>query len=265
MTDARALTYAEREIAILDYLQEHSIATTNEICALLVASPATVRRDFTAMSQNGLIARSRGCIQLSSQLPRSPVLQSLSISNAMDEEKSRIARFATSFVNEGDSIFIGAGKTCNLFASYIKNKGHLNVVTTNITVVLELFSCPNISLALLGGDVNVGTNFIETISLDSEIEKVLGPLFFDKVFITVDGIAIDSGYTIKNRMQIPLYSRLINASKDFYVFADSYKFDRHAFVPVFEINQIDNIITTTKTPSVYLDYYQNHGKNLYLA
>ena len=265
MVEGRVLTYAEREAAILDYLHKHGIAATNEICDYLGASPATVRRDFTAMSQSGLIVRSRGCVQLAAVTQQSPISQSLTITNAMDEEKSRIAKFASSFVKEGDCIFIGAGKTCNLFSNYIKNIGHLTVVTTNITVVLELVSCPNILLVLLGGDVRAGTNFIETISLDSEIEKGLGSLYFDKVFITVDGIELDCGYTIKNRMQIPLYSRLINASRDFYVFADSYKFNHHAFVPVFDLDQIDNIITTTKTPSAYLNYYQSHGKKLYLA
>ncbi len=265
MSGGRLLTYTEREAAILDYLAERSIATTAEICQLLSASPATIRRDFTKMSQNELIIRSHGCIQLAEKTPQSPITQRLSINNAMDEEKARIAKFASTFAKEGDCIFIGAGKTCNLFSNYIKDVGHLTVVTTNITVVLELVFCPNISLVLLGGDVKVGTNFIETISLDSEIEKDLGSLYFDKSFITVDGIHLDSGYTIKNRMQIPLYSRLINASKDFFVFADSYKFNKHAFVPVFEINQIDNIITTSKTSSIYLDYYQTHGKNLYLA
>lgn len=265
MSKERLLTYTEREAAILAYLTEQSIATTTEICELLAASPATIRRDFKIMSQNGLIIRSRGCVQLAEKTGQSPIEQRLSINNAMDEEKARIAKYAASFVKEGDCIFIGAGKTCNLFSNYIKDIGHITVVTTNITVVLELVLCPNISLVLLGGDVRVGTNFIETISLDSEIEKDLGSLYFDKAFITVDGIELDSGYTIKNRMQIPLYSRLINASKDFFVFADSYKFNKHAFVPVFEINQIDNIITTAKAPSLYLDYYQTHGKNLYLA
>lgn len=265
MVKLRAPAYAERETAVLDYLRKHGVATTDEVCDLVRASPATVRRDFTAMSQKGLIIRSRGCIQLAASAQQSPVSQSLTISNAKDEEKSKIAKLASSFVKEGDCIFVGAGKTCNLFSNYIKDIGHLTVVTTNITVVLELASCPNISLVLLGGDVRVGPNFIETISLDSEIEKGLGSLYFDKVFITVDGIELDCGYTIKNRMQIPLYSRLINASRNFYVFADSYKFNHHAFVPVFDLDQIDNIITTEKTPSVYLDYFKSHGKNLYLA
>ena len=265
MAKGRALTYAERETAILDYLRKNGIATTEEIGKLVEASPATVRRDFNAMSQKGLILRSRGCIQLDSAPQQSPVSQRLSIVDAKDEEKSRIAKFASSFVKEGDCIFIGAGKTCNLFAHYIKNTAHLTVVTTNITVVLELSSCPNISLVLLGGDVRAGTNFIETISLEKEKEKDLSTLYFDKVFITVDGIELDCGYTIKNRMQIPLYSRLINAARDFYVFADSYKFNHHAFVPVFDIDQVDNIITTTKTPSAYLEYYRSNGKNLYLA
>ena len=265
MANRNFLTYAEREAAILDYLRKHSIATTNEICSYLGASPATVRRDFTEMSQKELVTRSRGCIQLTADSQQSPVSQSLAITDNVDEEKSKIAKFASSFVQEGDCIFIGAGKTCNLFAHYIKDIEHLTVVTTNITVVLELISSPNISIVLLGGDVHAGTNFIETISLDSEIEKHLGTLYFDKVFMTVDGIELDCGYTIKNRMQIPLYSRLINACRNFYVFADSYKFNRHSFIPVFDIDQIDNIITTSKAPAVYLEYFKKHDKNLYLA
>lgn len=265
MLKGRVLTYSDRETAIIEYLREQKTATTNEICDLVGASPATVRRDLTEMSQKGLLLRSRGSVRLVEASQQSAVAQSMVVGNAMDEEKFRIARFASSFVKEGDCIFIGAGKTCNLFAHDIRGVSHLTVVTTNITVVLELANCPNISLVLLGGDVHVGANFIETISLDSEIDKELTDLYFDKVFITVDGIELDSGYTIKNRLQIPLYSRLINASHDFYVFADSYKFNHHAFVPVFELGQIDNIITTSKTPSIYLDYYRSHEKNLYIT
>lgn len=265
MAKEQALIYAEREAKILDLLQQRGIVTTNEICGHLGVSPATVRRDFTAMSEKGLIIRFRGCAQLISNADQSPVFHSSTIAGVTDEEKAKIAKLASSFVEQGDCIFIGAGKTCNFFANYIRNIGHLTVVTTNITAVIELVSCPNISLVLLGGDVRAGTNFIETISLNSEIEKDLGSLYFDKAFITVDGIELDCGYTVKNRMQIPLYTQLRNASRDFYVFADSDKFGRHAFIPVFDIGQIDNIITTTKIPAIYLEHYKNHGKNLYFA
>ena len=255
--------YAEREMYILDYLKAHKVATTDEICELLKVSPATVRRDFTSMSDKGLIVRSKGSIQLKSK----PSLSSKNIGvlNEIDEEKLIIAKFASTFVKKGDCIFIGSGKTCNFFAGFIKNIEHLTVVTTNISIIPELVFCPNISLILLGGDVRAGTDFIETIPLDNEIEKYLGSFYFDKVFITVDGIELDCGYTIKNRKQIPLYTHLINASRDFFVFADSYKFNRHAFVPVFDINQIKNIITTNKIPSDYVDFYKSTGKNLFLV
>lgn len=267
-TNRKVLAYPERETAILSFLSETGLATTEEICERTGVSPATVRRDLVRMNREGLILRSRGFIQPAPQEEEpapSPVAQRLAVSNDIDAEKAQIARFAASFVKESDCIFIGAGKTCNLFASYIKNISHLTVVTTNITVVLELIESPNISLVLLGGDVHAGANFIETIAPDSDVEQDLGTLYFDKAFITVDGIEMDSGYTIKNRLQIPLYSRLIQSSRDFYVCADSYKFDRHAFVPVFTLEQVSNIITTARTPQVYRDYYQAHGKKLYLA
>ncbi len=258
-------SYAEREMIILDYLGKHDIASIDEICKLLSASPATVRRDFTAMSNNGLIIRSRGYVKLANKSPLTPVAQSTIIDNKIDEEKSIIAKYAASFVNAGDYVFIGAGKTCNFFAKYIKDVEKLTVITTNITVVLELISCPNISLILLGGEVHAGTNFIETTSLSFELEKEFESLYFDKVFITVDGIEFNSGYTIRNHMLLPLYSKLINTSREFFLFADSYKFGNRAFVPVYGMDQINNIITTDKIPKAYLDYYRSHNKTLYLA
>lgn len=263
--EKRFLHYIEREQAILSYLNENKFATTEEMCQYTGASPATIRRDFTTMSKKGLLKRSRGGIQILDSVPPTSYLQSTAVFNEIDEEKSRIAKFATRFVNENDCIFIGAGKTCNIFSSSLRDIGHLTVVTTNITAVLELTDCPTISLMLLGGDIHVGANFVETISSGSDIEKYLGSLYFDKVFITVDGIDLNTGYTIKNRKQVSLYSHLINASNDFYVLADSYKFNRHAFVPIFGLEQIHNIITTPQAPEAYLNYFKEKNKNFYLA
>ena len=66
-----------------------------------------------------------------------------------------IAREAAAQVQAGESIFSGAGKTCNMFAALLRDIERLTVVTTSVTAVLELAECPNISVTLLGGDIHM--------------------------------------------------------------------------------------------------------------
>ena len=196
----QVINHDEREKAILEYLASHAFASTEEICAHLGVSLATVRRDFTAMNAKGLIHRSRGGVQAAVTPSSAAYASSTVISTEVDAEKAKIAAYAASLVNENDSIFIGSGKTCNLFASYLKNIDYLNVVTTSLNAVVELIDKPNITVYLLGGDIHAGSNFIETLITDNELEHSLASLYFDKVFITVDGADIDSGICLRYRI-----------------------------------------------------------------
>ena len=160
-------------------------------------------------------------------------------------------------VKAGESVFLGAGKTCNMLASMLQNVERLTVVTTSITAVLELAECPNASVTLLGGDVHAGKNYIET--LDPDISHVLRSFYFDKVFITVDGIDLERGYTVNNKNQIGLYTQLARMTRRFYILADSAKYDRRAFASVFPPEKTCRMITTSGAPQKYLDFYARQG------
>lgn len=255
----RILSYAQRERVILDYLSGHSFASTEDICGRTGASVATTRRDFLEMESRGLVLRSRGGVQPLTQ-PSVPVLlpERTAVTSAIDQEKARIAAYAASLVRESDCIFIGAGKTCNLFASYLKSFDHLTVITTNLTAAIELANCPNIAVSVLGGDLHTGPCFIETISSEHDLEHDLDRLYFDKVFITVDGLDLDCGYTIRYKRQIPLYTRLLHASETFYLLLDSSKFDKRSFVPAFDMTQIRHVITTQAAPQTYRRFFESN-------
>ena len=125
------------------------------------------------------------------------------------------------------------------------------------TAVLELAECPNASVTLLGGDVHAGKNYIET--LDPDISHVLRSFYFDKVFITVDGIDLERGYTVNNKNQIGLYTQLARMTRRFYILADSAKYDRRAFASVFPPEKTCRMITTSGAPQKYLDFYARQG------
>ena len=226
----------ERERRLLERLQEQGSLALTEACALTGASVATTRRDFELLQEKGLAQRTHGGLQLPKKEEPKGYLQGTAILNHTDEEKYRIAQEAAASVKAGESVFLGAGKTCNM---------------------LELAECPNASVTLLGGDVHAGKNYIET--LDPDISHVLRSFYFDKVFITVDGIDLERGYTVNNKNQIGLYTQLARMTRRFYILADSAKYDRRAFASVFPPEKTCRMITTSGAPQKYLDFYARQG------
>lgn len=253
--------YLERKKIILTHLKQSQTANVHQICQLTGASPATIRRDFIQMEREGLLTRNHGSVQLTgcSVLPANT---SDDFADPVDCEKAKIALHAASLIENNDCIFIGAGRTCSLLASYIKSSKYVTVVTTSITAALELVNSPNISTTLLGGDIFAGNNFVETVCTDRELDSWIGNLFFDKVFITVDGVHFDGGYSIRYRRQIPLYRHLLSCSSAFYTLIDSTKFHKHSFVPVFDMEQLKTIVTTDQVPQDFVEYYQLHNIQL---
>ena len=117
------------------------------------------------------------------------------------------------------------------------------------------------SMILLGGDVHVGSNYIET--LDEYTIESLRRLYFDKVFLTVNGVDLEYGYSINSRLQPPLYRHLLDNSRDFYLLADRHKFGKRAFAYFCAIDRIANVVTNPETDGRYLAFYRSSGVNVY--
>ena len=100
-------------------------------------------------------------------------------------------------------------------------------MTPNLDAALELTRTSSVHVTILGGEVQVETNYIET--LDEYTLAFLQRFYFDKTFITVNGIDFNYGYSILKQQQLPLYHHLMESSAGFYVIADSEKFERRTF------------------------------------
>ena len=248
----------EREKLILQRLQEHGTISLAEACAETGASIATIRRDFDALEKRGLGERSYGVLHLPvRQSQRRRYVNGTEILNDFDREKQRIAQEAAAQVRSGESIFIGAGKTCNMLAASLCDVEHLTVVTTSITAVLELAQTPGISLALLGGDVHTGKSYIET--LDQDISHTLRGYYFDKVFLSAEGMDLERGYTVQDKSRTALYTQLSRMTRRLYMLIDSGKFDRRAFATVFPPDKPCRVISTQNMPKKFADFYSQKG------
>lgn len=252
------MKYWQREQTVLQVLKEQGAVSMTDVCAMTGASVATVRRDFDEMQAKGLAERTHGGLRLPQKQPeRSRYVNGTEILDAIDKEKQTIAREAAAQVRAGESIFIGAGKTCNMLAALLRDVERLTVVTTSITAVLELAACPNISVTLLGGDVHTGKNYIET--LDPDIAHVLRGYYFDKVFLTAEGFDLERGYTVQDKNRTGLYTQLSRMTRRLYMLLDSAKFDRRAFATMFPPEKLCRVISTQNMPQKFSDFYARQG------
>lgn len=247
----------QREKMILERLQERGEVTLTEICALTEASVATVRRDFETLQKRGTAARTRGGLCLPETKAERNIFNGTAVLDAIDAEKQRVAVEAAAQVRAGESVFIGAGKTCNFLAKELRGIDRLTVVTTSISAVMELSDCPGISLTLLGGDVHTGKNYVET--LDPELSHTLRNYFFDKAFFTVEGVDLERGYTVQDKSRTGLYMQLSRITRRLYMLLDSRKFDHRAFATVFPIEKQCRVVTTQNAPEKYVRFYAKQG------
>ena len=250
------MKYWERERQILDILKEKEAVSMAEICRLTGASVATVRRDFDEIQKKGLAKRSHGGLHLPEK-PKKRYMSGTEVVDEIDREKQLIAMEAAAQVKPGESIFIGAGKTCNMLAALLGNVERLNVVTTSVTAVLELAECPNVSVTLLGGDIHIGKHYIET--LDPDLSHTLRGYFFDKVFLTCEGMDLERGYTVQDKNRTGLYTLLSRMTRRLYMLMDSAKFDRSAFATVYPPDKLCRVISTKEMPQKFVDFYAKKG------
>lgn len=250
------MKYWEREKQILELLKEKESVSMAEICQITGASVATVRRDFDEIQKKGLAKRSHGGLHLPEK-PKKRYMSGTEIVDDIDAEKQLIAMEAAAQVKAGESIFIGAGKTCNMLAALLGEVERLNVVTTSVTAVLELAQCPNVSVTLLGGDIHTGKHYIET--LDPDLSHTLRGYFFDKVFLTCEGVDLERGYTVQDKNRTGLYTLLSRMTRRLYMLLDSAKFDRSAFATVYPPDKLCRVISTKRMPQKFSDFYAKQG------
>lgn len=126
----------ERYNRIMGVLKDRKNITVKELCSILYASPATIRRDLEILERRGLLTRSYGGAVINETFPSQVPLSVRSSTN--QAEKKKIAAKAASLIKPGETIFMDASSTTYFMIPYLRNISDLTVITNN----------PNISLAL---------------------------------------------------------------------------------------------------------------------
>ena len=245
----------DRQKKILNLLSRNELTTVNDLSSILGVSSVTIRQDLNFLESEGLVKRIHG----------GAVLEDADdLSNRLGfnyDKKLRIARKASSLVNEGETILIESGSTNALLARELIKRKSLTIITTNVFIARQFRKNEQAGIILLGGIYQHGSE-----SLVGKITKVcLDQINFNKAFIGIDGYTTRSGFTLRDLFRAEISNYIIKKSSDVIIVSDSSKFGKTELTNICYPSDIKHIATDSDLDPAYQEEFIKAGIDLILA
>ena len=214
----------ERMQRICDIINERGSASVTDLSRMMDISEVTIRRDLNMLAEGNHVQRTRGGAMSLRPVGVSQSGAELIRSRQNTAEKCKIAEYAYGLINDRDTIFLDCSSTVNELAKIIAREGskHITVVAHAFSTVETLSGCENVSVIMLGGEINYPYGQVEGTLTTQAIRNMRA----DKCFIGINGIDESFGFSFPRLIEIELKGGMISSSRHSYILADHTKFGR---------------------------------------
>ncbi len=244
------MTVVERREIILKILEKKGRTTVSDLAAETGFSEVTIRRDIRELEKEGLLIRSRGVVFLPNASRYE--LSFREREKRMAREKTRIAKRAVEFIEDGMIVGLDAGTTTLYIARQIGERNlKVTVVTPGLPIMQTLSRFDGVKVILLGGSFDPrNLSFVGTLTLRS-IEM----FEFDVSFIGATNVNPERGIFTSSMEGAEVVRKIAESSQRVIAVFDHTKFSpRSSFLSV-EISEIDVVITDSSTPPDILEKF----------
>lgn len=212
-------------------------------------SDVTLRKDLQYLDDAHLAMRTHGGIK---SIPSA--LNYYYRANVNHDLKKTIAAKASALIHPGDSIFISAGTTCAELARCLP-VFPLKVCSDGVYTVSNISTLPNISVQLLGGEVDLNIMRVEGISALNQLEGC----HFTVAFMSALTVDVNYGFAHNSAMTVAILEKVIERSDRSIVLLDSTK-ARGGFYPhTVSLSSVDTLVTDDAFPAAAADALRRKG------
>ena len=245
---------AERIEKLQEYLKERKYASIAELCGVLQASPATVRRCLADLESKKILERIRGGAVLRGS--GSTYENPYPIKRCQNEqEKKRIAEYAASLIPENTSIYLDASSTVREMAPFLRPKKNTTVCTNDVLIAGDLSNAPYLIVIVTGGVMRQGFYSLSGYLTDRAIEGMR----LDYAFMGIDAISESGGLMLTNMDELGSKRTIARTTRSTIVLADHEKFDRGAFLNVWNFDDVSMVVTGKELPDDLFERYTELG------
>ncbi|MGG4146520.1 DeoR/GlpR family DNA-binding transcription regulator [Paenibacillus algorifonticola] len=232
-----------RRSKVLELIKGRGKISVQEITEEIGCSEATARRDLDWLEKSGQIVRTIGGAiyegTLKQQQLPSSELPFADKRFSQREDKERIAEAAAALVKEGDIVCLTGGTTTYFIARALKRHRNITIVTNAVNIASELADADDIQVVVIGGVMRAKSYELIGPLAESVIEKIN----ITKMFLGVDGVSLEHGFTMHAELEVRIAQLLIARSSHVYAVFDQSKLEKSALFTVIPLRQASGIIT----------------------
>ena len=250
---------AQRLADILDVVAEHGRITVDELCALFLASHATVRRDLVELSRRGLVVRTRGGARAADEALERPVaLRDARFRNA----KRRIAAAAVGLLPPDRlAIALSGGTTTAEVARELADRPALTVVTNSLTIAGLAGTRADRQVVVTGGRMRP-----QSFELVGALaESTFSAIGVGIAILGADGVSARAGVTTHDEVEARANHAMVACARRTVVVADGSKIGRAAGARMAAADEIDAVVTDASADPDALDALRSTGVTIVVA
>ncbi|HEV8427519.1 MAG TPA: DeoR/GlpR family DNA-binding transcription regulator [Pyrinomonadaceae bacterium] len=237
----------ERDKEILRQLLRDGEVTVERLTERFETSPATIRRELSDLEGAGLLRRTHGGAIQVEPLLYEP-FRGLSSFGAQQQvqsaEKRRIGLAAAEMIKDGEFVALSAGTTTTQVGRSIHHRKKVTIMTNAINIAMELSHRVDLKIIMTGGVLNKNCFALTGPSGITALKE----MFYDRAFISVDGIHPEYGLTSDTPELGAINRVIIQQSRKTVVVADHSKFGRVCQTLISPVAKVDLIITDNNAP-----------------
>lgn len=249
MKASRSIVNSRRE-KILEAVRGGGDVAVSTLADQMQVSPLTIRRDLQYLEDHKLLERFYGGARTGN-----------SESGRMEKKtfrKEKIARYAASLLEDGDSIFINTSSTALSMLKYITAR-NITVITNNGNIINE-DNPSHAAVILLGGELRHTKGAMVGDFAINNLTRVTAK----KSFIGCTGLCPDTGMTTELVSEVNLNHMMFEqVTGSSYILADSSKFGHRSSFVSCPPEQIANIITDRDAPVDLVREFRDKGAWVY--
>ena len=242
----------ERRNAILARLTLEGKVIVADLAREFDVTEETIRRDLEKLDREGLAKKTYGGAVLNQNLNTDVPFNVRKRSNV--ELKQRIAEKIAALIQDGDFLMLDASTTAIHVAKSIKNRKNITLITNSVEILLELSDKEGWNVLSTGGVLKQGSLSL----VGSSAERMIRGYHVDLAVCSSKGIDLSMGVTESNEKDSEIKRAIFSSANHKVLAIDSTKFDRISFVRVYDLNDIDTIVTDAAPSERWIDYCKQH-------
>ncbi|MBT2657339.1 DeoR/GlpR transcriptional regulator [Bacillus sp. ISL-18] len=241
---------------IHDYVIKQKSASLDELVSVFDVSKNTIRRDIQTLVERGDLKKVYGGVSVIHKK-----LESIQDRKARNQiQKASIVEKASSYVDDGDVVFIDSGTTTIEMIEYIKDKS-LTIFTNSIELIIRALPFTNLTVISTGG------------LLDRKTDSFGSPLYIDllsnynikKAFMASTGISLSNGVTNASPLESELKKAIVKRSSEVFLLVDHDKFDKYGLMTYCNLDEIDYLVTNKSPNTTYREYAKKNSIRLVIS